>query len=113
MRYRLVVALIVMAGLIPISAFSQAKMLRTPDGQPDLQGIWSFATITPLERPAELAGRSSLRRRKQPITSRKYSNAITWTDVMVRRKRMCGEPTTISGGIAEPESSRRAARRSE
>lgn len=57
MRYRLVVALIVMAGLIPISAFSQAKALRTPDGQPDLQGIWSFATITPLERPAELAGK--------------------------------------------------------
>src|SRR5437667_4770453 len=30
---------------------------RTPDGQPDLQGIWSFATITPFERPAELAGK--------------------------------------------------------
>jgi hypothetical protein len=27
---------------------------RTPDGQPDLQGVWSNATITPLERPAEL-----------------------------------------------------------
>ena len=26
---------------------------RTPDGQPDLQGIWSFATITPLERPSQ------------------------------------------------------------
>jgi hypothetical protein len=24
---------------------------RTPDGQPDLQGIWSNSTITPLERP--------------------------------------------------------------
>ena len=24
---------------------------RTPDGQPDLQGIWSNTTITPLERP--------------------------------------------------------------
>ena len=24
---------------------------RTPDGQPDLQGIWTNATITPLERP--------------------------------------------------------------
>ncbi len=30
---------------------------RTPDGQPDLQGIWSNATITPLERPKELAGK--------------------------------------------------------
>jgi hypothetical protein len=28
---------------------------RTPDGQPDLQGIWSYATLTPLERPRELA----------------------------------------------------------
>jgi hypothetical protein len=31
---------------------------RTPDGQPDLQGIWSNATITPLERPAALAGKA-------------------------------------------------------
>src|SRR5436190_8889463 len=30
---------------------------RTPDGQPDLQGIWTNATITPLERPKELAGK--------------------------------------------------------
>ena len=30
---------------------------RTPDGQPDLQGIWSNATLTPLERPPELAGK--------------------------------------------------------
>ena len=34
---------------------AKASILRTPDGRPDLQGIWSFATITPLERPAELA----------------------------------------------------------
>jgi hypothetical protein len=26
---------------------------------PDLEGVWSFATLTPLERPAELAGRAS------------------------------------------------------
>ena len=33
---------------------------RTPDGQPDLQGVWSFATITPLERPSRHAGRDVL-----------------------------------------------------
>jgi hypothetical protein len=33
---------------------------RTPDGQPDLQGIWSNATITPLERPDDLAGKPVL-----------------------------------------------------
>jgi hypothetical protein len=26
---------------------------RTPDGHPDLQGLWTNATITPLERPAQ------------------------------------------------------------
>ena len=31
---------------------------RTPDGQPDLQGIWNNGTVTPMERPAELAGRN-------------------------------------------------------
>jgi hypothetical protein len=30
---------------------------RTPDGQPDLQGIWNNSTMTPLERPKALAGK--------------------------------------------------------
>ena len=33
---------------------------RTPDGKPDLEGVWSFATLTPLERPAEFAGKTTL-----------------------------------------------------
>jgi hypothetical protein len=27
---------------------------RTPDGKPDLQGVWDYRTITPLERPVAL-----------------------------------------------------------
>ena len=30
---------------------------RTTDGQPDLQGVWTNNTVTPLERPKELAGK--------------------------------------------------------
>src|SRR5215471_605380 len=30
---------------------------RSPDGRPTLEGIYSTATLTPLERPAELAGK--------------------------------------------------------
>src|SRR6202790_3219504 len=30
---------------------------RTPDGQPDLQGIWTNNTVTPMQRPKELAGK--------------------------------------------------------
>ena len=33
---------------------------KTPDGQPDLQGYWTNATLTPLERPAQLAGKAIL-----------------------------------------------------
>jgi len=29
---------------------------RLPDGHPDLQGVWDNSTLTPLERPADLAG---------------------------------------------------------
>jgi hypothetical protein len=33
---------------------------RLADGHPDLQGIWSNATVTPLERPTDLAGKATL-----------------------------------------------------
>ncbi len=33
---------------------------RTVDGQPDLEGVWTNSTLTPLERPAEFAGKEFL-----------------------------------------------------
>jgi hypothetical protein len=33
---------------------------RTPDGHPDLQGIFDFSSATPLERPANFAGKAVL-----------------------------------------------------
>ncbi|PYR96407.1 MAG: hypothetical protein DMG16_27920 [Acidobacteria bacterium] len=80
MRYRLVIALIVV-GLVPILSFSQAKALRTPDGQPDLQGVWSFATITPLEKPAELAGKEFF----TPKEAAEYERQILKRNNMDRR----------------------------
>ena len=41
------------SGAMPASA--QTTIPRTAWGQPDLQGIWDFRTITPLERPEDLA----------------------------------------------------------
>src|ERR1700681_167597 len=32
---------------------------RTPDGQADLQGSWNSSTITPMERPRDLAVKES------------------------------------------------------
>src|SRR5579863_5633506 len=36
---------------------SKRTLPRTADGRPDLQGIWSNATLTPFERPKELEGK--------------------------------------------------------
>src|SRR5262245_31429817 len=46
-----------------IAATAQAKkpsLPRTADGRPDLQGLWDFAQLTPLERPSEFAGKDSV-----------------------------------------------------
>ena len=40
----------------PLSAQSSASP-RTPWGDPDLQGTWSYASLTPLQRPTELSDR--------------------------------------------------------
>ena len=45
-------------GVAPAAA--QTTVPRTAWGQPDLQGVWDFRTITPLERPEDLADREFL-----------------------------------------------------
>jgi hypothetical protein len=51
-------ASVTLAGQAPSSPGK--PLPRTPWGDPDLQGIWSIATITPFERPATLAGKPVL-----------------------------------------------------
>jgi hypothetical protein len=46
----------VLFSMAPLAGQSRAAATpRDPHGRPDLQGIWSYATVTPLERPAALA----------------------------------------------------------
>ena len=50
----------VFAALVPVAAAGQEAGPRTPWGHPDLQGTYTSKTITPLQRPAALAGRELL-----------------------------------------------------
>jgi hypothetical protein len=63
MPYRLVLLTGLLAAVItaPVPAQSQASKAvpRTSDGHPDFQGVWTNATITPLERPAEFATKAT------------------------------------------------------
>ena len=52
--------LIVCAPMLLAQSKKGWKMPRTPDGHPDLQGVWTNATITPLERPAKLAAKPTI-----------------------------------------------------
>ncbi len=63
-------ALVAIAGLtsVPLAGqvassrktASAGAIPRTPWGAPDLQGIWDFRTVTPLERPNDLAQKETL-----------------------------------------------------
>jgi hypothetical protein len=44
----------------PAGNAPRTSMPRTPDGHPDLQGVYDIATITPIERPAALGERMTL-----------------------------------------------------
>ena len=52
--------LMVLSGSLLAQTGKKYAPPRTPDGQPDLQGVWTNVTITPLERPAEFANKPFL-----------------------------------------------------
>lgn len=62
------VALLVVGGLRPESVLAQgqpaeaatAPTPRTAWGDPDFGGMWDFRTLTPLQRPAQMAGKGFL-----------------------------------------------------
>jgi hypothetical protein len=103
---------------------------RTPDGQPDLQGYWTNATFTPLERPTEFAGKEFFTPEEaaayekqrigaflgQPADNIHYDDAIWQTEPY--KKGVSGLRTSLIVDPADgrippltPEGRRRAAER--
>ena len=60
MKRRCLAVCMLLAGIVWVPAEAAAQSAesamspRTPWGDPDLQGIWNNATLTPLQRPDEL-----------------------------------------------------------
>ena len=56
--------LVVLLAGVPVYSAAQetsdVALPRTLDDRPDLQGVWDFRTITPLQRPAALGDKAVL-----------------------------------------------------
>ncbi len=53
------VSSIIALSVAPVAGQAKSAIPRDAHGRPDLQGIWTYATVTPLERPDALAGKAT------------------------------------------------------
>src|SRR5437773_8659799 len=100
---------------------------RTPWGDPDLQGVWNFATLTPLERPRELAEKEVLTDQEaaefEKLTLKERTATLStgdreWWDpgtkvMNTRRTSLIVDPRDGRVPALAPEARKRAAARTE
>src|SRR6266853_4875962 len=136
-RFLAAAGVLAILAALPALAAKNWTVPHTPDGQPDLQGIWSNATITPLERPKDLAGKEFFTEKEaaeyekrilqetnkdrrdgtpESDVGRAYNDA--WWDrgtrvVPTRRTSMVVDPTDGRVPPLTPEAQKRAAARLE
>ncbi len=68
---------------------------RTPWGKPDLQGIWDFRAITPLERPRELAGKQLLTEKEAKELEEQAAQSRIERDSSAIPDRCIGSPNFV------------------
>ena len=78
---------------LPALAMAQADAPRTAWGAPDLQGVWDFRTITPLQRPEDLGDKEFL---TEEEASAREQAAIDRNDELLHRE---AQRTEAGGSI--------------
>lgn len=74
----------VLALALPLNGAAQTDTYtvpRTVDGNPDLQGMWTNNTITPLERPAQLSDKPFLSEQEQRAMEREVAERSARADL--------------------------------
>ena len=74
--------------LVPVVALAQTDVPRTPDGRPDLSGVWNFSTATPMQRPEELAG-------KERLTAEEAAEY----EALLAERRVAGDSTSPTASL--------------
>src|SRR5215469_4101419 len=62
----------------PLHSQSRWTQPRTPDGQPDLQGIWNNSTLTQLQRPREFANKQYLSEQETFALEKRLADQGNW-----------------------------------
>jgi len=91
-RFAAIPAILAIAG--PLPGQTKVKTIpRAPDGHPDLQGIWTNATLNPLEKRPEFAAKATLTDAKATEYEKKdlQSNTLD-SDVDSNFNRATGGP---------------------
>ena len=68
------------SGLTPLAAQSPATP-RTPWGDPDLQGLWTNTTTTPMERPDDLVGKDTLSDEELAVRDAVVAEAVSFDNI--------------------------------
>ena len=97
----LVVTVIAIVAMAPVAAQAQTAAAdtrttpRTAWGHPDLRGIWDFRTITPLERPSELAGKQVLTEKEADEREEQAARSRVERDSSAIPDRCVGSPNFV------------------
>ncbi len=97
---RIVVAATVAAAIWPSPGTAQAvadtvEPLRTSWGVPDLRGIWDFRTITPLERPRDMAEKQVLTQAEADELEARTAQRRVEADTLAIPERCVGSPNFV------------------
>jgi hypothetical protein len=76
-RWNFVAALLVLIA-VALPCLCQQAPLRTPDGHPDLEGIWTSASVVPLERPANLKGKEFFTEQEAAENAKRVLGISSW-----------------------------------
>jgi len=80
LRYALAAVCTVSMTAIAAEPTKSYRAPRTLDGQPDLQGVWSNATISPIERQANFGDRRTMTEQEAQAIEKQMENLVTESD---------------------------------